>query len=138
MRLPNIATDFWQLLSGEEAHAKNPDTFWMPSRQDREGLTRGTAVKLLFEVDGEDEQNQVQSGVERMWVIVSEKLDSFYIGILDSQPAYLEPSENTYLCFGAEIPFMAEHVIDIQHPPQDYVEWQLGLKPERKWPRNGG
>jgi hypothetical protein len=41
-----------------------------------------------------------------------------------------------YLCFGAEIPFRAEHVIDIDDPPTEHVEWQLGQSPERRWPRD--
>jgi hypothetical protein len=40
-----------------------------------------------------------------------------------------------YLCLGAEIPFLAEHVIDIDTPPQDYADWQLSQNPERIWPR---
>ncbi len=58
-----------------------------------------------------------------------------YIGILDNIPATFDPSDSTYLCFGAEIPFGPEHVIDIGDPPADYVEWQLRQKPERVWPR---
>ncbi len=138
MRLAELSTDYWQLLSAEEAHAKHPDTFWIPTRQDRENLVRGAAAKMLFEIEATDAKGKIQSGVERMWVIVSEKISDTYFGILDSQPASLKPSDGTYLCFGAEIPFKAEHVIDIQIPPKEYAEWQLGQKPEREWPRNAG
>ncbi len=41
----------------------------------------------------------------------------------------------TTLCMGAELPFLPEHVIDIGDPPAEYVEWQLGQEPERRWPR---
>jgi hypothetical protein len=71
-----------------------------------------------------------------MWVIVSERQDGYYIGLLDNQPASFEPSDDVYLCFGAEIPFSPEHVIDIADPPQEYVAWQLSQKPERIWPRD--
>ena len=69
-----------------------------------------------------------------MWVIVSERIGEYYIGILDSKPS-LEPSDDMYLVFGAEIPFLPEHVIDIGHPPKEYQDWQLSQPPERKWPR---
>ena len=72
---------------------------------------------------------------ERMWVIVSERYGDFYIGILDNQPASIEPSDTVYLCFGAEVPFLPEHVIDIGEPPKEYIEWQLGQEPEHRWPR---
>jgi len=71
-----------------------------------------------------------------MWVIVSEKRGKYYIGILDSRPASFEPSDDVYLCFGAEIPFLAEHVIGIGDPPEEYSNWQLSQAPERKWPRD--
>ena len=58
-----------------------------------------------------------------MFVIVSEVVGDFYIGILESQPTSLELNENTYLCFGAEIPFKAEYIVDIDRPPEDYIEW---------------
>ena len=67
-----------------------------------------------------------------MWVLVAERLGGGYIGILDSQPASVERSDNVYLCFGAEIPFFPEHVIDIADPPAEYVEWQLSQPPERR------
>jgi hypothetical protein len=71
-----------------------------------------------------------------MWVTVAERVGDFFIGILENQPACLEPAENVYLCMGAEIPFLPEHVIDIADPPGDYVEWQLGQALERCWPRD--
>ena len=70
-----------------------------------------------------------------MWVIISEKIGDTYIGILDNQPVCFDPADNFYLSFGAEIPFLAEHIIDIDNPPQDYVDWQLSQKPEHVWPR---
>jgi hypothetical protein len=56
------------------------------------------------------------------------------VGILDYQPVSLVPREDVYLCFGAEIPFLPEHVIDIGHPPRLYRKWQLAQPPERRWP----
>lgn len=135
MRLPTFEQDYWELRSGEEAHQEYPDTFWIPPLEQRQNLRRGQAVRLIFEIEGEEENGDIAVQGERMWVIVSERYGDFYLGILDNQPASLEPSDNVYLCFGAEIPFLPEHVIDIGEPPKEYVEWQLGQEPERRWPR---
>lgn len=49
-----------------------------------------------------------------MWVIVSEVIGDSYIGILDSKPATVEPEDDVYLVFGAEIPFKSEHIAGIR------------------------
>jgi hypothetical protein len=135
MRLPSFERDFWQLRSAEQSHREHPDSFWIPPLERRQSLHRGQAARLIFDIEGQDEDGAVEVQGERMWVIVAERVGDAYIGILDNQPAAIEPSENVYLCFGAEIPFLPEHVIDIGEPPADYVEWQLGQQPERRWPR---
>jgi len=133
MRLPNIAQDNWMLRSGEASHAANPETFEIPPAIQRHNLKRGQAAKLMFEIESEDEDGTLDITCERMWVIVTEMVGDTYIGILDSQPISIEHGEDVYLCFGAEVPFKAEHVIEIDTPPTKYSEWQLGQKPEREW-----
>ena len=136
LRLPTLERNFWQLASGEKANAEHPDTFWIPEKERRENLKRGDAAKLIFELEAEHEDTgAIEIGRERMWVIVAEKIGNTYIGILDNQPAMIEPADNVYLRFGAEVPFTAEHVIDIDRPPNEYIEWQLSQPPERRWPR---
>jgi hypothetical protein len=134
MRLPTLERDFWTLRSGEESHRAHPDKFWIPPAEERRNLQRGKAARLIFDIEADDDGKVVVNG-ERMWVVVAERVGNLYVGILDNKPATFEPSESAYLCFGAEIPFAPEHVIDIGDPPADYVEWQLGQKPERVWPR---
>lgn len=136
MRLPTLERDFWTLRSAEESHRAHPDKFWIPPDEERRNLERGKAAKLIFDIEAVDVDGTVFVNGERMWVIVAERVGGLYIGILDSKPAMFEPSERVYLCFGAEIPFGPEHVIDIVEPPAEYVEWQLGQKPERVWPRD--
>jgi hypothetical protein len=136
MRLATFKRDFWQLRSGEESHRRDPDRFWIPPREDRENLRRGQSVKLIFDIEAEDETGKVQIQGERMWVTVAERIGDLFIGILENQPGCLEPTESTYLCMGAEVPFAAEHVIDIANPPADYLAWQFGQEPERRWPRD--
>jgi hypothetical protein len=136
MRLAEMSRDFWELRSGEESARKHPDKFHLPSLELRKSLKRGQAAKLIFEIESQDDAGtRIQQG-ERMWVVVREQVGEVYIGILDNQPASLVPGDKVYLCFGAEIPFLPEHVIEIASPPADYVEWQLGQKPERTWPRD--
>jgi hypothetical protein len=136
MRLASFERDFWQLQSGEQSHQEHPDSFWIPPLEQRQNLQRGQAARLIFEIEGEEEGGNVSRQGERMWVIVAEKVGDVYIGILDNQPVCLGRSDEVYLRFGAEVPFRAEHVIDIGQPPPEYVEWQLGQPPERRWPRD--
>jgi len=136
MRLANFEQDYWELRNGEDCHKENPDKFWIPKLQDRQSLKIGDAAKLIFDIECEDEGKIIIQG-ERIFVIVSEIVGNKYVGILDSQPACIDKDqENVYLGFGVEIPFSHEHIIDIDRPPDDYIEWQLGQPPERKWPRN--
>lgn len=136
MRLADIESDSWELRSGEAAHQAHPDTFWIPPIEARRNLKRGQAAKLIFDIlESEDEDGKIIIQGERMWVIVAERYDEYYIGILDNQPQLIEVTDDVYLRFGAEIPFLPEHVIDIADPPQEYAEWQLSQQPERRWPR---
>jgi hypothetical protein len=136
MRLATLNRDFWTLRSGEASHRAHPDRFWIPPLEARRNLSRGKAARLIFDIESTDDDGRVVVNGERMWVIVAERVGDRYIGILDNQPATIEPSDATYLRFGAEIPFAPEHVIDLGDPPSDYVEWQLGQTPERVWPRD--
>jgi hypothetical protein len=136
MRLPTWERDYWQLRSGEQAHRESPATFWIPPLEQRQALKPGQAAKLFFEVESADQNGVIIRQGERMWVIVAEKCGEFYIGILDNQPASVESSKKVYLCFGAEIPFLPEHIIDIADPPKEYSDWQLSQKPERIWSRD--
>lgn len=135
MRLPNFERDFWQLRSAEQSHREHPDTFWIPPLEQRQSLKRGQAARLIFDIEVQDADGAVALQGERMWVIVAERVGDGYIGILDNQPASIEASERVYLCFGAEVPFLPEHVVDIGDPPVEYAEWQLSQEPERRWPR---
>jgi len=136
MNYANIECDFWELRSAEKCHYINPENFWIPDKGKRDGLNVGDAAKLIFDIESEDsDTGKIVVTGERIYVIVSEIVGNKYIGILDSQPASIEPDSEFYLVFGAEILFGAEHVIDISRPPEDYIQWQLSQNPERFWPR---
>jgi hypothetical protein len=136
MQLASFEKDYWQLRNGEESNRKNPDSFWIPELEKRKTLSVGDAAKVILEIESEKEDGSIIVEGERGFVIVSEVIGDSYIGILDFQPACIEKGrDDIYLCFGAEIPFSHEHVIDIDRPPEDYIKWQLGQKPERIWHR---
>ena len=136
MNLASLELNYWELVSGETQHAQNPDTFLVPERDRRENLKRGDAAKLLFAIESEDEDTgAIIVGRERMWVIVAERVGDIYVGVLDNEPAAIEP-DTGYLAPGAEVPFKAEHVIDIDKPPDEYVERQLTQPRKRRWPRD--
>lgn len=136
MRLPTLDDDGWTLRSAEASHRAHPQTFWIPPLDARRNLQRGNAARLVFDIETVDDNDggHVIQG-ERMWVIVLDRVGDLYIRILDNQPASVGPNDRAYLCFGAEIPFGPEHVVDIGEPPPEYVAWQLGQKAERIWPR---
>jgi len=137
IRLATLARDSWELRSAEASQREHPDTFRIPPPAVRANLRRGQAAKLIFDLEAVEEDGSIVVQGERMWVIVAERAGETYVGLLDSQPASIEPSPTVYLCFGAEIPFLPEHVVDIAQPPEEYVTWQLGQVPERTWPRDG-
>jgi hypothetical protein len=135
--MATVDADLWCLRSAEESHRAHPDRFWIPAKDDRERLTPGQGVKLIFDISVSDENGSVTLlGGERMWVIVTERIGDAYIGILDNEPASLDPAADHYLRLGAEIPFRAEHVIDIGSPAVDYVARRFSQKPPRVWPRS--
>lgn len=134
MHQPSIKTNNWELRSAKASHAQYGDRFWIPPLEARQHIQRGQAARLLFDIEVDDEGKLEVQG-ERMWVIVKEKIGDTYIGILDNQPACSNFEDNVYLRLGVEVPFLAEHVIDIDTPPQEHADWQLSLKPARIWPR---
>ena len=93
----------YALDDGEALNREFPDTFWVPSRDERDNLLPGELVKLIFRISLESEQH-----VERMWVMVKERLENGYVGELDNDPYC-----TTELCAGARVEFRPEHVIQI-------------------------
>lgn len=135
MRLATWEEDDWQLRSGVESHLLHPDQFWIPEDSARKSLKVGDAAKLIFDIERKNGDGSTDMVGERIYVIVSDVVGDFYIGILDSQPLCVDPGDDFYLGFGVEVPFTHEHVIEIDRPPEEYIEWQLGQKPEKTWSR---
>lgn len=121
---PTIDTDGWVLVSAEERHAANPETFEIPSRTLRKVLVPGVAAKLLFDIETRENGRVVDRGVDRMWVIVKTCEADGYAGILDNDPGY---AENLNLKEGDLIFFGPEHVAGIGYPSRDYVVTKYGV-----------
>ena len=56
-----------------------------------------------------------------------------YVGPLLSQPQLFEPEDNGYLEPAAEVPFMAEHVIDVQDLPEQVQRAMFSEPPTKRW-----
>lgn len=120
---PTIERNGWTLLSGEEHHARSPETFSIPARAEREGLCPGDAAKLLFDIETREQGRVIDRGVDRMWVIVKRRVGDLYVGVLDSDPGR---AEGLVLGPGTELRFSPEHVIAIARPPEKYVLVKYG------------
>ena len=85
-QLTTLENDGWELADAEELNKEAPDRFWLPSYEQRTGLKPGQLVKLIFRIVTVNKVQQEEIHVERMWVLVQEKVKSYYLGILDNDP----------------------------------------------------
>ena len=131
MPSPTLETDGWTLDDGEELHAQAPASFRIPPRGARETLRPGDLAKLVFRIMIDDDEEPI--AVERMWVIVRERIDGGYFGLLDNEPYAL--AENERLWPGTELPFEPRHVIDIQTGDTKSIDL-TAAPPRTFWPRN--
>lgn len=95
------------LDNGEDLHRESPETFWIPSRVERENLLPSELVKLIFRIS-----TGTETHVERMWVIVKSRNAGGYVGTLDNDPYC-----TTELRCGHEVGFGPEHIIQIYEEP---------------------
>jgi hypothetical protein len=109
-----IERDGWEVVSAEERTAASPDNFVIASRAEREALTPGTVVKLLFDIETRRNGEVWNRIVQRMWVLIKSTTQSGYVGVLDNQPG----EEGSTLRRGQLVFFGPEHVADIFQPPR--------------------
>ncbi len=96
----------WGLLDAQAQHDSFPDSFPIPSLEEREGLRTGDLVKLVFVLDPPPTSGP---NAERMWVEVrSTRPDGTFDGWLTNQPVVI-----TSLRPSALIAFQAVHVAGI-------------------------
>lgn len=130
MREPDFEVDGWCLEDGEEYHRTAPATFWIPTRKAREALQPGDLAKLIFRIRVGGSGQPV--AVERMWVLVRERMVGGYLGTLDNDPDAL--AENNVFWSGIELPFGPHHIIDIYERDEKTIRL-AAQEPKRRWPR---
>ena len=129
MRQPDLDEDGWCLDDGEAYHREAPDTFWIPEFEVRDGLQEGDLAKLIFRISVDNADEPV--AVERMWVLVRERVPGGYLGILDNDPDAIE--EKGEFWSGIELPFAPRHVIDIDARDKNSIALASQV-PRRRWP----
>jgi hypothetical protein len=89
----------YTLVDGIERNESNPETFWIPSKEDKDSLLVGDMVKLGF--------LDKQGSGERMWVEITEKHEGAFKGTLQNTPLWIK------LTHGDEVSFEPKHIIDL-------------------------
>ena len=102
--LASFDTDGWELEDGEALNREAPDTFHIPPGAERQQLCSGQIVKLVFRIALSDGSVEV----ERMWVVVVERRENFYIGKLDNNAYSTEEIKA-----GMEVYFEPRHIIQV-------------------------
>src|SRR5437016_489468 len=81
-----LEEDGWELDDAEARRAEAPESFHIPSREERMGLRIGDMVKLLFLfLNSQDDGSPIIS-CERMWGTIQEVAGGRFKGQLESLP----------------------------------------------------
>lgn len=148
MYLPTLNCDLWQLLLPEDCTADfmmtgtprmERSTAAIPYATDQKTLKRGEGVLLIFQIQPTPDEMApgMQGRIQRMWVAVSERCGEYYVGILNTHPSGSYANRDFYLSPGAEIPFLPQHIVDINRPPFGFdVKKILQTDPRRLWSRD--
>jgi hypothetical protein len=103
---PSTSPSDWGLLDAEAQHRAFPDTFPIPTLEERTALRTGDMVKLVFVLDPPPVSGP---NAERMWVEVRTALpDGSYDGWLTNRPVVITSLEPSAL-----VAFDARHVAGI-------------------------
>ena len=111
--MPDLDIDGWELEDAEERHRAHPETFEIPSAEERASWTPGTLVKLLFLFLNEEDGKPIID-CERMWVRITERRNGGYVGQLESLPA-----TSDVLPLGAIVEFGPQHIAVVMIPRTD-------------------
>jgi hypothetical protein len=115
-RLPRLELDGWAFTNGEDLAAQYPDTFHIPSSENRSSVPVGHFVKLGFEVleyDPESPDDHYPAG-ERMWAKVIGYDGPYLVGVWMNES--ISSSVFPALGWGRPVSFLPEHIIDIDDP----------------------
>ncbi|MDP9164686.1 MAG: DUF2314 domain-containing protein [Actinomycetota bacterium] len=89
-----------RLESGTEQNRLYPDTFWVPSSEEKSRIAVGTFVKVMFMDRGKR--------CERMWVEVTKMNGTCYEGTLSNLPIWVRGVRPE-----ARVRFTGDHIINI-------------------------
>jgi hypothetical protein len=103
-----LRSDGWELDDGELRHLEAPDTFELPLRSERIGLRPGQIVKLIFRINVLEPDGKVSVECERMWVKVTGRFESYFVGLLDDDAHCTD-----HITHGLEVFFEPRHVIQV-------------------------
>lgn len=92
----------WKLGNGVTRNRKHPETFWIPSDEEKARIEPGDRVRLMFE------ETLPRRWGERMWVRVTKVGPRRLEGVLKNEP-YAMPR----LTRGHTVKFERKHIIDI-------------------------
>ncbi len=92
-----------ELESGLQRHREYPESFWVPSAEEKAQLSPGDSVKLMWSVK--------RMPGERMWVMITQRNGDRLVGTLDNYAVF------THLYLGETIEFHIDDIID--YMPQD-------------------
>lgn len=95
---------FLKLEDVEKSAKENPETFFIPSEQERKSQRVGDSVRLHFCVK---DPAPGEPRAERMWVTITQEQGLFkpYRGVLENKPAFIKDLEA-----GTEITFKPCHI----------------------------
>jgi hypothetical protein len=94
----------WYLDDVEKAAHAHPESFFIPSKKERQSLVIGKLVQLHFVLNNPEKS---EPRAERMWVSISKVLPFWqgYEGELDDEPLYIKGLHS-----GEKIKFQPKHV----------------------------
>jgi hypothetical protein len=92
----------YALVSGIDRHQRSPNSFLIPSPDEKSAVKPGDYVKLIFS------QGDESLPAERMWVKVTSREGDSLRGTLASEPYAV-----TQLAFNALIEFETDHIIAV-------------------------
>jgi hypothetical protein len=117
LRLTTLDNDGYELSNAEDIHKEHPDTFYLPSEEERMNLLIGDTVKLIFQIAIEPDEMAPEGYFgERMWIRVKGRFGPYYVGNLDNDPVTAEEQNN--ITYDDLVVFLPEHVIDIYEPAE--------------------
>jgi hypothetical protein len=113
LRLATLVNNGYELSNAEDMHSEHPETFYLPSEEERTNLLIDDTVKLIFQIAVEPDERHAPDGEfgERMWVQVKGKFGPYYVGTLDNNP--ITTTEQNNIIYDDLVVFLPEHVIDI-------------------------